>query len=108
VIERFDPWYVGRSDRPVITSVPSSIKRNTPFSLGVKVASGRTVKAVRLYRMGAVTHQFNSAQGDFGAVRSGARWSLTVSANVAVKGLYYVVAVDGSGVPSVAKIVQLG
>src|SRR4029453_6286846 len=24
VIERFDPWYVGRSDRPVITSIPSS------------------------------------------------------------------------------------
>jgi len=107
-IERFDPWYVGRSDRPVITFIPSSIKRSTPFSLGVRLASGRSVKAVRLYRMGAVTHQFNSAQGDFEAVRSGAQWSLTVSANVAVKGLYYAVAVDSSGVPSAAKIVQLG
>jgi Domain of unknown function (DUF1929) len=108
VIERFDPWYVGRSDRPVITGIPSSIKRNTPFSVGVRLASGRTVRAVRLYRMGAVTHQFNSAQGDFEAVRSGARWSLTIGANLAVKGLYYAVAVDSSGVPSAAKIVQLG
>ena len=107
VIERFDPWYVGRSDRPVITSIPSTIKRNTQFSVGVKLASGRRFNAVRLYRMGAVTHQFNSAQGDFEAVRSGAGWSLTVSANVAVKGLYYAVAVDSSGVPSVAKIVRL-
>jgi hypothetical protein len=108
VIERFDPWYVGRSDRPVITSIPSSIKHNTPFSVGVQLGSGRTVKALRLYRMGAVTHQFNSAQGDFEAVRSGAQWSLTISANVAVKGLYYAVAVDSSDVPSVAKIIQLG
>jgi hypothetical protein len=74
----------------------------------VQLGSGRTVKAVRLYRMGAVTHQFNSAEGDFEAVRSGAQWSLTVSANVAVKGLYYAVAVDSSDVPSEAKIVQLG
>jgi hypothetical protein len=108
VIERFDPWYVGRSDRPVITSIPSSIKHNTPFSVGVQLGSGRTVKALRLYRMGAVTHQFNSAQGDFEAVRSGAQWSLTISANLAVKGLYYAVAVDSSDVPSVAKIIQLG
>jgi hypothetical protein len=108
VIERFDPWYVGRSDRPVITSIPSSIKHNTPFSVGVQLGSGRTVKALRLYRMGAATHQFNSAQGDFEAVRSGAQWSLTVSSNVAVKGLYYAVAVDSSDVPSVAKIIQLG
>jgi hypothetical protein len=55
-----------------------------------------------------VTHQFNSAQGDFEAVRSGAQWSLTISANVAVKGLYYAVAVDSADVPSVAKIIQLG
>jgi Domain of unknown function (DUF1929) len=108
VIERFDPWYVGRSDRPVITSIPSPIKHNTPFSVRVQLVSGRTVKALRLYRMGAVTHQFNSAQGDFEAVRSGTQWSLTVSANLAVKGLYYAVAVDSSNVPSVAKIVQLG
>jgi hypothetical protein len=108
VIERFDPWYVGRSDRPVITSIPYSIKYNTPFSVGVQSVPGRTVGALRLYRMGAVTHQFNSGQGDFEAVRSGAQWSLTVSANVAVKGLYYAVAVDSSGVPSVAKIVRLG
>ena len=89
-------------------SIPSSIKHNTPFSVGVQLVSGRTVKALRLYRMGTVTHQFNSAQGDFEAVRSGAQWSLTVSANMAVKGLYYAVAVDSSDVPSVAKIVQLG
>jgi hypothetical protein len=62
-VEIFTPWYVGRDDRPVITSCPASIGTSgQPFDLAIGGSQGTAVKRVLLMRAGSVTHSFDSDQ----------------------------------------------
>ena len=65
LVERFDPWYVDVSNRPVITSAPSTIAHNQPFTAQVQLAGGTTLKRLRVFRLMSTTHQFGAAEGDF-------------------------------------------
>jgi hypothetical protein len=107
LVERFEPWYVDVPDRPAITSAPASIAHKTAFTVGARLASGTTLKSMRLFRLASTTHQFGAAEGDFTLVKSGSGWSLTTSANLTPPGYYYLIAVDSRDVPSVAKIVKI-
>ena len=111
VVERFEPWYVDVADRPVITSAPATIAHNQPFTIGVRLAAGATVKNLRVHRLVSTTHQFGAAEGDFTLTAvttpNGPGWSLTMSPSLTPPGYYYLVAVDSRGVPSVADIVKV-
>ena len=111
LVERFEPWYVDVPDRPVVTSAPAIIAHNRPFTAKVQVAAGTSLKHLRVFRLASTTHQFGAAEGDFTltavSTPTGPGWSLTVSPNLTPPGFYYLVAVDGRGVPSAARIVRI-
>jgi Domain of unknown function (DUF1929) len=111
LVERYEPWYVDVPDRPAITAAPRTIVHGQSFGTSVRLATGTTLKRLRLFRLASTTHQYNAAEGDFSLTPTntptGTRWTLTLSADVTPPGYYYLVAVDSRDVPSVAKIVQV-
>jgi hypothetical protein len=111
LVERFEPWYVDVADRPQITSAPSTIAHNQPFTAQVQLAAGTTLKHLRVFRLMSTTHQFGAAEGDFTLTRvstpTGPGWSLTRSVNLTPPGYYYLVAVDSRDVPSTARILKV-
>jgi Galactose oxidase-like, Early set domain len=111
LVERFEPWYVDVTNRPQITSAPSAIAHNQPFTAQVQLAAGTTLKHLRVFRLMSTTHQFGAAEGDFTLTRvstpTGPGWSLTRSVNLTPPGYYYLVAVDSRDVPSTARIIKV-
>jgi hypothetical protein len=62
-VEIFSPWYVGRNDRPVVTSYPAMIMSNgQQFEIGIGGSQGKSVTRVVLMRAGSVTHAYDSDQ----------------------------------------------
>lgn len=59
-IELYEPWYVGRPDRPIIHSAPASAAVGS--GLQVQTPQAATVSRVALVRAGSCTHAFNSDQ----------------------------------------------
>ena len=113
--EVFSPPYLFNADgtaasRPAISSAPSSVGYGQSFT--VQSASAASITKVTWIRLGSVTHAFNQNQRmnylPFSVTGTG---TLTVTApanaNLAPPGHYMLFIVDGRGVPSVAKIVQI-
>jgi Domain of unknown function (DUF1929) len=111
LVERFEPWYIDVADRPQITSAPAIIAHNQPFTAQVQLATGTTLKHLRVFRLMSTTHQFGAAEGDFtlsaATTPNGPGWSLTTSSNLAPPGFYYLVAVDSRDIPSEAMIIKV-
>jgi hypothetical protein len=112
----YSPPYLFKSDgtlaaRPSITSVPAKLTYKQPFT--VQSPNAATVTRGTLIRLGSVTHAFNQSQliNHLTFTRSGTT-GLTATApdnpNVAPPGPYMLFLINGSGVPSVAKIVLVG
>jgi WD40 repeat protein len=113
--EIFSPPYLFNPDgtaaaRPAISSAPSTVGYGQSFTL--QSADAASITKVTWIRLGSVTHAFNQNQRmnylPFSVSGTGA---LTVTApangNVAPPGHYMLFIVNGRGVPSVAKIVQI-
>ena len=113
--EMFAPPYLFTNDapavRPTISEAPSSVAHAQGFSVKTPDAAG--VARVTLVRLSSVTHSFNMNQR-FNELtfKQGAAGELVVtapaSANVAPPGHYMLFVLNGAGVPSKAKIIQLG
>jgi PKD repeat protein len=108
--ELFSPPYLFNGPRPAITSAPTQIAYGSTFSITTPDAA--TVTKVSLIRLGSTTHAFDMNQRFQWLSFTSQTGALTVSAptipNRAPPGHYMVFILNGSGVPSVAKIVQLG
>jgi hypothetical protein len=95
--------------RPSITSAPSSISYGNNFSVGTPDAAN--ISSVVLVRNGTVTHAFGMDQREVGLSFTVGSGALTVTAppngNIAPPGYYMLFILNTSGVPSVAKFVQL-
>ncbi len=102
----FSPTYL-EGDRPTISSAPSSIDHGANFTINVS----SDVSRITLVRAGSVTHSFNSGQRFMELAMSGHGSTRTVTApanaNVAPPGTYMLFALNSSGAPSVAKMVQI-
>jgi hypothetical protein len=62
-VEIFTPWYVGRSDRPVVTGVPATvISDGRQFTIGIGGSQGMSIERVVLLRPGSPTHSFDANQ----------------------------------------------
>jgi hypothetical protein len=62
-VEIFTPWYVGRRDRPSVTSYPAMIMSDgRQFDVGIRGSQGKSVNRVVLMRAGSVTHAYDSDQ----------------------------------------------
>jgi galactose oxidase-like protein/glyoxal oxidase-like protein/List-Bact-rpt repeat protein len=112
----FSPPYLFNPDgspasRPSITSAPSALSYGQSFTVQSPNAASTTRGT--LVRLSSVTHAFNMSQL-FYELTFAATSSTTLSglappnANLAPPGPYMLFLINGSGVPSVAKIVFVG
>ncbi|MFQ5494509.1 MAG: galactose oxidase-like domain-containing protein, partial [Phycisphaerae bacterium] len=108
--EIYEPAYLFRGPRPVITTAPVQITYGDAFTVATPAAANIT--SVALIRPSAVTHSVNMDQRYVGLSFSlGNSGALLVTApsdgNRAPPGYYMLFLVDAQGVPSVAKMVRL-
>jgi hypothetical protein len=112
----FAPPYLFKSDgtaavRPSITSAPAKLSYGQSFT--VQTADAGSVIRGNLIRLSSVTHAFNMSQLIY-PLTFAATSSTTVSAvappnaNLAPPGPYMLFLINGSGVPSTAKILTVG
>ena len=108
-IEIYAPPYLFQGARPTITSAPVSVTYNQTFF--VETADAASITKVTWIRLSSVTHAFNQDQRISYLVSTQGTGGLNVTAPssgpVAPPGYYMLFILNGSGVPSVAKIVRL-
>jgi galactose oxidase len=107
--EIFSPPYLFNGTRPTITSRPARLAYNTTFRIGTPDAS--SVTRVALIRLGSTTHAFDMNQRFQRLAFTADATGLTVTAPTTrlrtPQGHYLLFILNGSGVPSVGKIVQV-
>jgi hypothetical protein len=94
--------------RPSIVSAPASAAHGT----SVTITTGSPVNSFALVRMGSATHSVNTDQRrvPLSHISTGPNTysvSIPVDPGVAIPGYYMLFALDGAGVPSVARIVRV-
>jgi len=108
--EIFSPPYLFKGARPTISSAPDTISYGQPFSVSTPDAAN--VSKVTLLRLSSVTHGFdqNQAFAKLGFTIGAGTLSVTAPGTPiqAPAGYYMMFIINGSGVPSVAKMVRLG
>jgi hypothetical protein len=108
--EIYSPPYLFHGSRPTITSAPTSVAYGEPFFVGTPDAG--SISKVTLIGLSSVTHGFNMGQRISRPVFSQAPGGLDVTApsnpNTTPPGYYMLFILNSDGVPSVAKIVQIG
>jgi hypothetical protein len=107
----YDPPYLFRGARPVITSPVPAVRYGQTFTLTTPQAAN--IRSVVLIRTSSVTHTLNTDQRYVGLTFSqeGAdvlRATAPPDGNHAPPGPYMLFILNGQGVPSVAQIVLLG
>ena len=107
--EVFSPPYLFKGPRPKITVAPKTVAYGQSFV--VETPSAVDVGAVRLIRLGSVTHSFNMNQRlstlRFSASATGVTVTAPANKNVAPPGHYLLFIVTREGVPSLARIVTV-
>ena len=107
--EFYSPPYLFKGARPIISQAPAQIHFATNFFVATPDAA--TITSVVLIRTGAVTHFFdqNTRFVPITFQQAAGGLTLTAPANgfAAPPGHYMLFLVNGSGVPSVAPIIQL-
>jgi hypothetical protein len=107
--ELFSPPYLFRGARPTLTSAPSAVGYGVQFRLDTPDAA--SITRVTLIRLGAVTHAFDENQRfmrlSFTPDSKGLTVTAPSSSNRAPPGHYMVFILNGSNVPSIAKIIRL-
>ena len=107
--EIYSPPYLFRGARPVITTAPSVVTYGQTFS--VQTPDAAAVTSVNWIRLPSVTHAFNQNQRlnrlSFSQTPTGLNVAAPTSANLCPPGHYMLFILDGNGVPSVAKIIQI-
>lgn len=105
----FSPPYLFRGRRPTIAAAPGSVAYGQTFS--VETPDAASIAKVSLIKLSSVTHSFNMGQRFSWLPFSKGTGGLSVSApadrNLAPPGHYMLFVLDGAGVPSVAKIIQI-
>jgi galactose oxidase len=96
--------------RPTIIAVPTSVGYAQQFVVSTSNAS--SIAEVTFIRLGSVTHAFDQNQRmnylAFAPVAGGLQVTTPASSNLAPPGYYLLFIVNTQGVPSLAKIVQIG
>ena len=106
--EVFSPPYLFKGARPSITSAPTSVSYGQTALIG----TSDSVAKVSWIRLSAVTHSFNQEQRfiplSFTAGTGGVNVTFPSSANISPPGYYMLFLLNSAGVPSVAKILNIG
>src|SRR5947207_4143440 len=109
-VELYSPPYLFAGARPSITAVPAAVSFGQSFF--VQTPDAANIAKVTWIRLGSVTHAFDMNQRINSLSFSQAPGGLNVVApsnpNLAPPGHYLLFILNANGVPSIAKIVQLG
>jgi hypothetical protein len=104
----FSPPYLFKGAQPTITSAPTSVSYGQTALIG----TNDSIAKVSWIRLSAVTHSFNQEQRflplSFTAATGGINVSFPSSANLSPPGYYMLFLLNSAGVPSVAKIINIG
>jgi galactose oxidase-like protein/carboxypeptidase family protein len=105
----YSPPYLFAGARPGIASAPSSVSYGQNLFVGTPDAA--SITRVSFIRLGSVTHTFDqsarSLRLTFTQAAGGLNVTMPANGNLAPPGYYMLFIVNGSGVPSVASIMQL-
>jgi len=118
-MEIYEPAYLFTTDstgnvipatRPSMSGSPSNVSYGSSFT--VQTPDAANISSVALIRNGAATHAFDMDQRFVGLSFTTGSGALTITAppngNIAPPGYYMLFLVNSSGVPSIAKFIQLG
>ena len=107
--EIYSPPYLFKGARPTITTAPASVSYGQSFQ--VETPDAASIQKVSVIRLGSVTHAFDLSQRFLSLSFSAAGGQLSViapaSGNLAPPGYYLLTILNGSGVPSISKIVRI-
>jgi hypothetical protein len=107
--EIFSPPYLFKGARPSIGSAPSAVAYGQSFFVGT--SNPTAITRVTWIRLGSVTHAFDMNQRfielSFVRTTGGLTVKAPINRNLAPPGHYFLFILNGTGVPSSAKIVQI-
>jgi hypothetical protein len=107
--EIFSPPYLFNGARPTITSAPAQVNYGQSFVVATPDAA--SITNVTWVSLSSVTHGFNAGQHfnqlSFSQVSGGLSVTAPALPGLAAAGDYLLFILNGSGVPSVASVVQL-
>jgi Domain of unknown function (DUF1929)/Carboxypeptidase regulatory-like domain len=105
----FSPPYLFNGTRPSISSAPSSVGYGQTVFVGTPNAT--SITKVSWIRLGSTTHTFDMSARymklSFVQATNGLNVTMPANANIAPPGYYMLFILNGSGVPSVAKIIRI-
>jgi hypothetical protein len=108
--EIYSPPYLFNGTRPTLTSAPAQVNYGQNFFVATPDAA--SIAKVTWVKLTSVTHSFNSNQRFNNLSFTQASGGLNVTApsgpTLATPGQYMLFILNGSGVPSIAQIVQIG
>ena len=107
--EIFSPPYLFAGPRPVISSAPASVAKGQGFFMETPDAAG--INGVTWIALPSITHTNNMHQGFFRSAsitQASGGINVTAPDNPTVPAGHYMVFLMKNGVPSTAKIIQLG
>jgi Galactose oxidase-like, Early set domain/Fibronectin type III domain/Kelch motif len=108
--EIYSPPYLFQGSRPTITSAPASVAYGQSFFVGTPDAA--SISQVTLIALPSVTHGFNMGQRIsrplFSQDTGGLNVTVPSNPNTTPPGYYMLFILNSNGVPSVAKIIQIG
>lgn len=108
--EIYSPPYLFKGARPTITNAPAQLAYGQTFA--VQTPDAASIAGVTLLRLGSVTHAFNQNQRinrlSFTAAGGALNVVAPANANLCPPGHYLLFVLNNNGVPSVARVVQIG
>ncbi|HEX7286176.1 MAG TPA: galactose oxidase-like domain-containing protein [Candidatus Angelobacter sp.] len=106
----YSPPYLFKGARPAISSAPAGAAYGQTVFIGTPNATAIT--KVSLIRLGSTTHTFDESARymhlNFSQAAGGLNVTMPANGNLAPPGYYMLFILNGSGVPSVARIMHLG
>ena len=108
--EVFSPPYLFKGARPTISSAPASVAYGQTFF--VATADATSVAKATWIRLTSTTHAFNMDQRidqlTFTATTGGLNVVAPANPNLSPPGYYMLFVLNGTGVPSIAKMIRIG
>jgi len=105
----FSPPYLSAGTQPAISSAPVGVGYGQTIFIGTPDAA--TISQVTWLRTGSTTHTFDESQRfmrlSFTQANGGLNVTMPANGNIAPPGYYMLFLLNGSGVPSVARIIQI-
>jgi hypothetical protein len=105
----YSPPYLFKGARPSIAVAPSAVTYGQTFQ--VQTPDGASITDVTWIRLSSVTHAFNQSQRintlSFNQIANGLSVTAPTDPNLAPPGHYLLFILNGSGVPSIGRIVRI-